>query len=238
MANKIISRKLREAREAAGFTQREVYEWLGIGQSTFSGWETGLGAPSIETFLRLCRKYNIKDISGFFLPEAMGGTSSLCLDPVFINKMLSLSKRGRDAVRSCLEFEYNNRFAEAAAPIRHKRLIPLFTQAATAGTGNYLDDRNAEMVELDAPENADFAVNISGDSMEPLIRNGSTVFVRSQSTLYHGEIGLFSYNGESYCKMWDNKGGAPKLVSINSEKYPPIILKKSDRLITYGKVLI
>lgn len=238
MANKIISKKLREAREAAGFTQREVYEWLGIGQSTFSGWETGLGAPSIETFLRLCRKYNINDIAAFFLPEAMPGKAALSLDPVFVNKMLSLSKRGRDAVRSCLEFEYANRFAEAAASARQTRLIPLFTQAATAGRGNYLDDRNAEMVELEAPENADFAVRISGDSMEPLIHDSSVVFVRSQATLYSGEIGLFCYNGESYCKMWDSKGGAPKLVSINSGEYPPIILKKSDSLITYGKVLL
>lgn len=38
--------------------------------------------------------------------------------------------------------------------------------------------------------------------------------------------------------MWDTDGGIPKLVSINKEKYKPIILKKSDSLVTYGKVLL
>lgn len=238
MANEFISKKLREAREAAGFTQRDIYEWLGIRQSTFSGWETGLGSPSIDVFLRLCRKYGVKDVTSYFLPSAITGKTEGYLDPVFINKMMSLPKHSRDAVRNCLEFEYTKRMSAAAPAVRRIRTIPLFTQAATAGTGNYLDDRNAELVELEAPEDANFAVNISGDSMEPLIHDGDIIFVRSQEELYSGEIGLFCCNGESYCKMWDTDGGIPKLVSINREKYKPIILKKSDSLVTYGKVLL
>lgn len=238
MANKLISKKLREAREAAGFTQRDVYEWLGIGQSTFSGWETGQGSPSIEVFLELCRKYSVTDIGGFFLPSVFTGKTQTYLDPGFVNKMLALPKHSRDAVINCLEFEYKKRMSPTVSPIRRARPIPLYTQAATAGNGNYLDDRDADVVELDAPEDANFAVHISGDSMEPLIHDGDIVFVRSQEELYNGEIGLFSYNGESYCKKWEHTGAMPKLVSINNGKYPPITIKKSDRLIIYGKVLL
>lgn len=237
MANLLISSKLKEARKAAGFTQKEVYEWLGIGQSTFSAWETGQGEPSIEVFLRLCQKYKVKNIAGFFLPDPVTGQTEEQLEPAFIQKMLSLSKRSQDAVRNCLEFEYRNSPLKLHQSGRRLRRIPLYTQVATAGFGNYLDDQDAQIREMEAPEEATFAIRISGDSMEPLIHDGDIVFVHRQVEIASGEIGIFSYNNESFCKVWDNRTGCPKLVSLN-KNYPPIFLKPSDRLVTHGKVLL
>ena len=57
MANKNISKKLRQARVDAGLSQYDVYNWLGVSQSTFSSWETGKSEPSILVFLNLCLKY-------------------------------------------------------------------------------------------------------------------------------------------------------------------------------------
>ena len=237
MANILISKKLRQARRAAGYTQKDVYEWLGVGQSTFSAWETGQGEPSVEIFLKLCQKYRIQSIASYFLPDPVSGQTEEQLEPSFVSKMLSLPKRSQDAVRNCLEFEYNNSPLRMHRPERRLRRIPFYTQVATAGFGNYLDDADAQLRELEAPEEASFAVKISGDSMEPLIHDGDIVFVHLQAELASGEIGIFSYNGESFCKVWDNRTGIPKLVSLN-KNYPPIYLKSSDRLITHGKVLL
>jgi len=237
VANIHISKKLREARKAAGFTQKDVYEWLGIGQSTFSAWETGQGEPSIEVFLKLCQKYGIGQPPAFFLPDPVSGQTAEQLEPAFVSKMLSLPKRSQDAVRNCLEFEYNNSPLKIHHSGRRLRRIPLYTQVATAGFGNYLDDQDVEIRELEAPEEATFAVRISGQSMEPLIHDGDIVFVHRQREIASGEIGIFSYNGESFCKVWDNRAGTPKLVSLN-KKYSPIYLKPSDNLITHGKVLL
>lgn len=237
MANILISKKLREARRAAGFTQKEVYEWLGVGQSTFSAWETGQGEPAIEVFLKLCQKYRIQRIDSYFLPDPVSGHTEEQLEPAFISKMLSLPKRSQDAVRNCLEFEYNNSPLKMHRPLRRLRRIPFYTQVATAGFGNYLDDDHVQIRELEAPDEATFAVKISGDSMEPLIHNGDIVFVHLQTELAAGEIGIFSYNGESFCKVWDNRQGNPRLVSLN-KNYAPIYLSPSDRLITHGKVLL
>ena len=82
MANAHISKRLQDARKAAGLTQKDVYQWLGIGQSTFSAWETGLGEPSVEVFRRLCQKYEIRDIAAFFLPDPGTGLTREELDPV------------------------------------------------------------------------------------------------------------------------------------------------------------
>ena len=236
MANQYISKKLKDARKAAGFTQRDIYEWLGIGQSTFSAWETGQGEPSVEVFLMLCKKYQINDIAGYFLPDPKTGRTVKQLDPVFVNKMLSLPKRSRDAVINCLEYEYSVSAVKIHMP-RTLRVLPLFTQTATAGLGNYLDDSSAEWCEMEAPDEADFAITISGNSMEPLISDGTVVFVHRQAKLISGEIGIFSYNGESFCKMLENRNGILRLVSMNKD-YAPMLLRQSDSLVIHGKVLI
>lgn len=237
MADRNICNKLREARKAAGYTQRDVYEWLGVRQSTFSAWETGQGEPSVEVFLRLCQKYEIQDIAGYFLPNPKTGETVRQLEPTFVSKMLSLPKRSQDAVRHCLEFEYNNSPVRVLQAMRRSRRILLYTQVATAGRGNYLDDQDGEMQEMEAPEEATFAVRISGDSMEPLICDGDIIFVHQQPELISGEIGIFTYNGESFCKQWVNRNGVPQLVSMNKQ-YPPILLRDTDQLLIHGKVLL
>lgn len=47
---------------------------------------------------------------------------------------------------------------------------------------------------------ADFALKISGDSMQPKFSNGETVLVKQTSSVFEGEIGVFVLNGESYIK--------------------------------------
>ena len=53
-----------------------------------------------------------------------------------------------------------------------------------------------------APEAADFAVRIDGDSMAPYIQDGETVFVQAGTELEIGDVGIFSVNGEMYCKQY------------------------------------
>ncbi len=236
MANLYISQQLKAARKAAGLTQRDVYQWLGVGQSTFSAWETGQSEPAIGIFLKLCQKYGIRDIVGYFIPESALPDGNASISPDFLNKLRSLSPRGREAVENCLEFEYRQA-KQKRIPFCTPRQIPLYTQTATAGLGSFLDGTDAELVELDAPEDADFAIRISGDSMEPLIHDGQIVYVRKQQDLRSGEIGIFLYNNESYCKLWDVKTGSPKLVSLNAA-YRPIILTSFDDLVVCGKVLL
>lgn len=236
MANLYISQQLKAARRAAGLTQKDVYEWLGVGQSTFSAWETGQSEPPIGVFLRLCQKYGIQDILSYFLPDSPLQGLWQDLEPTFLNKLLALPPRGKAAVKNCLDFEYKAS-VQKRIPLRRLREIPVYTQVATAGRGSYLDDQNAERCQLEAPEEASFGVRISGDSMEPMIHDGETVFVHRQSELSSGEIGIFSLNGECFCKMWDNRHGIPRLVSLN-KSYAPILLKASDSLYTYGRVLL
>jgi len=57
-----IADKLKELRAKAGLTQKNVYEKLGIPQSTFSSWEIGKAEPSANMLLKLCDIYDAGDI--------------------------------------------------------------------------------------------------------------------------------------------------------------------------------
>lgn len=62
MGNKKFGAKLKELRKRNGLTQKDVYEQLGISQSTFSSWEIGKSEPDAMTFLKLCKLYHVSDI--------------------------------------------------------------------------------------------------------------------------------------------------------------------------------
>lgn len=52
------------------------------------------------------------------------------------------------------------------------------------------------------PDAADFAVDIQGNSMEPYIHDGDTVYVRRDAELSIGDVGIFCVDGAMYCKQY------------------------------------
>ena len=62
MASKELGAKLQQLRKQNNLTQKDVYEMLGVSQSTFSSWEVGKSEPDAMTFLRLCDIYKVDDI--------------------------------------------------------------------------------------------------------------------------------------------------------------------------------
>ncbi len=118
------------------------------------------------------------------------------------------------------------------------RALPLYTLAVSAGTGQFLDNAGYDMVEVgsEVPAQADFGVRIAGDSMEPRFIHGQIVWVRRQESLENGEIGIFLYNGEGYCKRLSTEGGQPALLSLNPA-YGPIRVLPRDEFRVFGKVI-
>ena len=98
----------------------------------------------------------------------------------------------------------------------------------------FLDSDASEDLEVDdtVPKEADFAVRVSGDSMEPRFANGQVVFIRKQNVLEVGDIGIFSHNGDAYIKKW----GQGELISLNP-RYLAIQISESDVLNIFGKVV-
>lgn len=112
--------------------------------------------------------------------------------------------------------------------------LPLSYNPASAGTGVYLDGDYVESVKVRATPEArksDFAVKVSGDSMEPRFCDGDIVLV-SKEPVEIGETGIFVYEGDGYIKQL----GKDCLISINPA-YPNIPIKYRDSFFCQGKVV-
>ena len=143
-----------------------------------------------------------------------------------------LDSRGKNTVLSLLESQ---------APYgKHPATIPLY--AAPAAAGEPLPMASDEVEEMpyregEIPKGASLGIPISGDSMEPLLKDGDVVYVDGEKTIASGQIGIFLLNGESLCKQFVVKEGRTFLVSLNP-KYDPIPILESDDLRLVGKVVV
>ena len=91
-----------------------------------------------------------------------------------------------------------------------------------AGSGILNGDPSFETITIhDVPKEADFALMVKGDSMEPLIKDRSIVFVKQQPVVENGEIAIVDINGEVTCKKVYFSDGVLELRSLN-QKYEPM----------------
>ena len=116
-----------------------------------------------------------------------------------------------------------------------KRDIPLFDMPVSAGPGVFLDDSMAEDITI--PDNfktkgADFAVRISGHSMEPKYRDGDVLLVQECESVENGELGIFVLDGSGYFKIF----GGDRLISINPD-FADIPLSDFGEAACCGKVI-
>lgn len=114
--------------------------------------------------------------------------------------------------------------------------IEYSTLKVSAGTGEPLiDDTYHDFLKVkrsDLADEANFAVQISGNSMLPRFKDKEWVLVRSQPDVEIGEIGIFIIDGNGYIK----ERAADRLVSINPE-YDDIFFKENQDIKCKGLVI-
>ncbi|MCL2662551.1 MAG: XRE family transcriptional regulator [Oscillospiraceae bacterium] len=103
------------------------------------------------------------------------------------------------------------------SPREVPRILRLYDIPVSAGTGNFLDSSSYEEIEAPSyvPIAVDFALRVSGDSMEPLLQDGQVIWVKEQEVLDSGEIGIFTYSDDVYCKKLIADGTRAYLRSLN-----------------------
>ena len=220
-----IGARLAALRRQKGLSQKELAQRLGalgepVSDKALSKWEKGATLPSARQFLLACRALEVSDVSG----EFMGAGLAKGLDGAGRRKLAEYAELLR---RSGL---YEPR------PERG-RAIKLYTLAASAGTGQFLDD--GDFTWMDAagvPEGADFAVRVAGDSMEPRYHDGQTVYVKASPTVGDGEAGLFSWQGSGYIKILHDRPEGVRLHSLNPA-YADIPVPEPAQLRVFGRIL-
>lgn len=108
--------------------------------------------------------------------------------------------------------------------------VPFYEIPASAGLGSddFFTPASSNAANVDKiqviSQDCDYAVRISGESMEPEIHDGDILLVKSCEEVHIGDIGIYLYDGCLYCKRLKYVEGKPYLYSDNSKFDPkPII---------------
>jgi phage repressor protein C with HTH and peptisase S24 domain/DNA-binding Xre family transcriptional regulator len=122
-----------------------------------------------------------------------------------------------------------------SAQLTSKRSIMLYDMPMSAGTGAYLD--GSEAVEINIPrgpktDTANYAIRISGNSMEPKFHNGDILLIEESESVDIGELGIFVLDGDGYFKKY----GGDCLISLNPV-YANIMLKDFSDVSCLGRVV-
>lgn len=240
-----IGDRIRSYREKINMSQKDFAEKVGISPNRASNWERGINRPDADMLSIICRVLNVSPDVLLGLPSKRASEIT-AQEQSHIQKYRSLDPHGREVVDSVLSMEYNRiqelerqqeeydlEFDESSE-VTIKQM-PLYALPVSAGTGEFLDSDYYELIDVPMiPEtkDANFAVKVSGDSMEPKYYDGDIVLVKQQPCIEIGEIGIFIVNGEGYIKELGEK----ILVSKNPN-YDDIKLTEYDEVSCKGKVL-
>lgn len=229
-----IGERIKKYRNIKGMTQQDIADALGESSGrVIYNWEKGSGRPDCDKLARLC------DLLGVSADELIG-CKSMTQRPTStewgtLQKYRALDEHGKEVVDYLLESEYKRVQLSMKKPKMRMLKIDFYNYPASAGTGNFLDNETPEQIlvkESTTAEEADYAIPISGDSMEPTYHDGDTVFVEKCDAVNIGEVGIFVINGDVYIKEL----GHNKLISHN-DKYSPIHIGENDSVYCCGKVI-
>ena len=248
---------IKERREEQNITAKEMAGIIGCSEDEYLQIEAGEHPLKQEQAERLCHNLfttvkqvlieegYIKEIDTPDVTNEQGNdtqTGHIIIPAItfieieHIKKYRTLDKYGKKAIDDLLNNEYKR-----CASSEEKKPLPTIKikhsiYKASAGFGFDLEDRD-EWDEIEIPDTpeaheADFAVTIYGNSMEPIYHDSDIVLVKIQDRVNIGETGIFVVNGQGYIKQY----GGDRLISVNSE-YDDIVFTEGDYIKCAGKVI-
>ena len=115
--------------------------------------------------------------------------------------------------------------------------IQILGQTAAGKPIEYGDSYAQDVEDIsNIPDNADYALVVNGDSMEPLIKNGQLIYVRECPDVENGTIAIVEIDGAVTCKKVYKWNDHIELQSLNTA-YEPIIITAGNFKIL-GKVIL
>ena len=241
---KVFSANLNAILSDRNCKQVELSRETGIPASTLTGYVKGTSLPipgnvqKIADFFGVLKstldpRFVSEDSSTEVTPTPTTNTSKIQsiydqLEPPGQRKVITYAEKLRDEQEKRREAKKN----EVSEKVVQLYGYDYYDHAASAGTGQYLNDVRVERIELPVDVNADFVIPIKGDSMEPDYHDGDLVFIQTSVDLNDGVIGVFNYNGETYIKQLVIDTEQAYLHSLNPDyKDMPITPETDFRII-------
>ena len=199
----IIGKRIQEVRKTHGVSLEGLSHLLSqygidMKQTGIGRWESGTVIPNAYQLMALSHIFNIEDPKTFFAETSADANA--------------LNEDGLRKVREYKEDLIASGKYRPAPPVTNNvlkfREMPMSMLPVSAGPGAFLDENYFELKRFpadDIPDGAEFAIRVSGDSMEPVYSNGQIIWVQLCKELRPGEVGIFEYDGNGYVKMYDEQ---------------------------------
>ena len=237
MKNNYFASNLKLLRTRRGLEQKDISDFLGLKSPTsVTNWEKGSN---------LARAGHLSDLATFF------GVSLHDLVQEDLSKP-KLTKQNNNSdistIYTQLTHPRQERVYDFAVEqlneqngIQEDKVVYLVRgRQSAAGSMIYVDDTEAEMGVLPSsivPNGANELVQITGDSMEPIIKKGSEVYLRYQPTVEDGEIAIVRIEDEGVTCKYLFRDGENIILKSENSKYDDIVVD-ANKVSVIGKVLI
>ncbi len=235
--------QMRRRREELGLSRQQLADRLGVSVSAVGNYETGVSAPKEGVLLRLFDALET-DPNYLYRSSYRAVPDHSDEERCLLAKYRELPLSGRQTVHTLVDaLTVMTDDLRAAAPAAEARMIPLYTSPAAAGFAAPVFGEDYELIPVtgDVPPGAELAVHIQGDSMAPVIADGSVVYV-NHDPLQNGDVGIFCVDGDMLCKQYCRDAlGMVYLFSLNRKRadMDVIFRRGSGRSLTcFGRVML
>lgn len=235
--------KLNVLMEEHGLTRGTLSEVTDIPYNTIVGFYTkGYKNIKLSTLRKLAAYFDVSlDVLGNDEKE-LDDTSDVDR-PEIAEKYSSLTEKGQDIVSGVIDGLLDIQGETGRKPARIEYIKEYVTPAAAGYTSPAEGEDYVLVPRLrNVPKNADFAVRIDGDSMEPYIKDGSRVYVSRTNELKDGDVGIFFADGNMKCKQYcEDSLGNIYLFSLNRARRDAdmtVTATSGVTVVCFGKVLL
>lgn len=205
-----------------------------------------LPKSSISRYFNKSRQLPINKINLFsdvlgVSPEYLLGIQTIASDRSKTqNELLNVYNK-LESNRQSKVYDYASRQLDEQNGIQEDKVVYLVRgRQSAAGSMIHVDDVDANMGVLPSsivPNGANELVQITGDSMEPIIKKGSEVYLRYQPTVEDGEIAIVRVEDEGVTCKYLFRDGKNIILKSENSKYDDIVVD-AEKVSVIGKVLI
>ncbi len=247
--------RIKEKKRLFGMTNDELSAASGIPQGTLNKILSGVSDdPKLSTLTSFSRVFGVSlDYIAF------GEEGEFCLtesEAELLRRYRELDAHGKRVAYAVIGLEFERLSAPRPSKVlspgkRYSfrgdrtrqsagvRSLPIYDLPVSAGRGALLDGSDAEMITITSggqAQSADFALRVSGDSMEPRYIDGDIILVHEQNSVLEGELGIFVCSDGVTQEGFFKRFGGDRLISLNP-KYGDIMLSSFSTVVCRGRVI-
>lgn len=198
-----------------------------------------LPKSSISRYFNKSRQLPINKINLF--ADTLGVSSEYLLGIKISNNDLLDIYNKLDSKRQSKVYDFASHQLNEQNGIQEEKVVYLVRgRQSAAGSMIHVDDVDAEMGVLPSsivPNGANELVRITGDSMEPVIKKGSEVYLRYQPTVEDGEVAIVRVEDEGVTCKYLYRDGKNVILKSENPKYGDLIVD-AEKVSVIGKVLL